>query len=70
MMVHRVGNTLLLEDFDIHKHLLRCQQDDWAWLRNFYYDNIVRQMHVSCVFCNLDHQTCWIQGFILTEPFL
>ncbi len=44
MMVHRVGNTLLIDEFDIHKHLLRKQEDDWKWLRKFYYDTIVRQM--------------------------
>lgn len=26
MMVHRVGKTLLLDEFDIHKHLLRKEQ--------------------------------------------
>ena len=44
MMVHRVGSTLLLEDFDVHKHLLRQQQQDWQWLRKFYYDTIVQSM--------------------------
>ena len=42
MMVHRVGNTLLLDDFDTHKHLLRRQQEDWTWLRRFYYDTILQ----------------------------
>jgi len=31
-MVHRVGKTLLIDEFDIHKHLLRKQQDDWSWM--------------------------------------
>ena len=44
MMVHRVGNTLLLDDFDIHKHLLRKQEADWQWLRRFYYETVVRNM--------------------------
>ena len=44
MMVHRVGDTLLLDDFDIHKHLLRKQEDDWQWLRKFYFETIVQQM--------------------------
>ena len=44
MMVHRVGATLLLDDFDIHKHLLRKQEDDWQWLRKFYFETIVQQM--------------------------
>ena len=45
MMVHRVGDTLLLDDFDIHKHLLRRQEADWQWLRKFYFETIVQQMH-------------------------
>jgi len=32
LMVHRVGKTLLIDEFDIHKHLLRKQQDDWSWM--------------------------------------
>ncbi|ELT97340.1 hypothetical protein CAPTEDRAFT_225050 [Capitella teleta] len=44
MMVHRVGNTLLLDDFDVHQHLLRQQQDNWVWLRKFYYATVVHGM--------------------------
>ncbi|CAH1782614.1 unnamed protein product [Owenia fusiformis] len=44
MMVHRVGKTLLLDEFDIHRHLLRKQQDDWRWLRKFYYETILQNM--------------------------
>uniref|UniRef100_A0ABD2XJ45 Erythroid differentiation-related factor 1 n=1 Tax=Trichogramma kaykai TaxID=54128 RepID=A0ABD2XJ45_9HYME len=35
MIVHRVENTLLLDDFDIHKFLLKQEEDDWSWLRKF-----------------------------------
>lgn len=38
MMVHRVENTLLIDDFDIYKHLLRTEKKEWEWLRVFYYD--------------------------------
>ncbi|XP_063979735.1 erythroid differentiation-related factor 1 [Diachasmimorpha longicaudata] len=40
MMVHRIENTLLLDDFDIHKYLLRQAETDWEWLRKFFYENI------------------------------
>ena len=40
MMVHRVGNTLLLDDFDIHTHLLRTAENEWAWLKKFYLEHI------------------------------
>lgn len=40
MMVHRIENTLLLDDFDIHKYLLRRAETDWEWLKKFFYENI------------------------------
>jgi hypothetical protein len=40
MMVHRIGKTLLLDDFDIHTHLLRTAENEWAWLRKFYLEHI------------------------------
>lgn len=40
MMVHRVGNTLLLDDFDIHTHLLRAAENEWGWLKKFYLEHI------------------------------
>ena len=40
MMVHRVGNSLLLDDFDIHKHLLRQERNDWDWLRKFFLESV------------------------------
>ncbi|XP_060566894.1 erythroid differentiation-related factor 1-like [Ruditapes philippinarum] len=47
MMVHRVGKSLLLDEFDIHKHLLRKEQTEWAWLRQFYYEYVLDNM--KCV---------------------
>lgn len=40
MMVHRVGNSLLLDEFDIHTHLLRQAENEWSWLRKFYLERI------------------------------
>lgn len=40
MMVHRVENTLLLDDFDIYKHLLRTAETEWEWFRKFFYENV------------------------------
>ncbi|XP_072386281.1 erythroid differentiation-related factor 1 [Diabrotica undecimpunctata] len=42
MMVHRIENTLLIDDFDIYKHLLRTAETEWEWLRKFFVDNISR----------------------------
>jgi len=44
MMVHRVGNTLMLDEFDIHRYLLRQQDEDWKWLRKFFYETVLRNM--------------------------
>ncbi|KAJ8317595.1 hypothetical protein KUTeg_005499 [Tegillarca granosa] len=49
LMVHRIGKTLLLDEFDIHKHLLRREQNDWKWLRDFYYDYVAKNMQMKCV---------------------
>jgi hypothetical protein len=45
MIVHRVENTLLLDDFDIYKHLLRTSETEWKWLKKFFFENI-------------NHETC------------
>uniref|UniRef100_T1GV09 EDRF1 N-terminal domain-containing protein n=1 Tax=Megaselia scalaris TaxID=36166 RepID=T1GV09_MEGSC len=44
MMVHRVGNTLLIDEFDIQKYLLRKYDEDWKWLRKFIIDNIIKSI--------------------------
>lgn len=40
MMVHRIENTLLLDDFDIYKHLLKTAETEWEWLRKFCIEHI------------------------------
>lgn len=44
MMVHRVENTLLLDDFDIHKYLLRQCENDWEWLKKFFYEHVFENL--------------------------
>lgn len=44
MMVHRIGNTLLIDEFDVHKYLLQQENDDWQWLRTFIYENILSRV--------------------------
>ena len=44
MMVHRIGNTLMLDEFDIHRYLLRQQDDDWKWLRRFFFETVLQSM--------------------------
>lgn len=45
IMVHRVGNTLLLDEFDIHTHLLRAAENEWSWLKKFYLEHIFASLH-------------------------
>lgn len=40
MMVHRIENTLLIDDFDLYKFLLQQANDDWKWLRTFIIENL------------------------------
>lgn len=40
MMVHRIENTLLIDDFDLYKFLLQQADDDWKWLRSFIIENL------------------------------
>lgn len=42
--VHRVGNTLLIDDFDLHKYLLWKSEEDWRWLRSFICENILSRL--------------------------
>lgn len=42
MMVHRIENTLLIDDFDIYKHLLKTAETEWEWLKKFFYENVNR----------------------------
>ncbi|OXU32038.1 hypothetical protein TSAR_004336 [Trichomalopsis sarcophagae] len=44
MVVHRIENTLLLDDFDVRKYLLRQAECDWKWLRKFFYDQIFQNL--------------------------
>ncbi|KAK3590013.1 hypothetical protein CHS0354_041036 [Potamilus streckersoni] len=41
LMVHKIGKSLLLDDFDIHKHLFRRAQANWKWLRDFYQNQMM-----------------------------
>lgn len=43
LMVHRVGNTILIDDMDITK-LLRQQEHDWKWLKSFISETILHSL--------------------------
>lgn len=43
-MVHRIENTLLIDEFDIRKHLLRTAETEWEWLKKFFYDHVLKSL--------------------------
>lgn len=43
MMVHCIGKTLLLDEFDVHNHLLRAQKQ-WEWLKKFFKEHILQTL--------------------------
>lgn len=42
--VHRIGNTLLIDDFDLGKYLLWKSEEDWQWLRSFICENVLSRL--------------------------
>jgi len=47
MMVHRLGRTILLDEFDVHSHLLRLEKNEWSWFRDFFLDTVLRNISVK-----------------------
>ena len=41
MMVHRIGKTLLIDEFDLANTLFRKDDKQWNWLRKFISDRII-----------------------------
>uniref|UniRef100_A0A182QN91 Erythroid differentiation-related factor 1 n=1 Tax=Anopheles farauti TaxID=69004 RepID=A0A182QN91_9DIPT len=44
MIVHRIENTLLIDEFDVAKYLLQQEEAEWQWLRSFIYENIIKSL--------------------------
>eukprot|EP00102_Acyrthosiphon_pisum_P019007 XP_016656217.1 PREDICTED: uncharacterized protein LOC100569960 [Acyrthosiphon pisum] len=51
IMVHRIDNTLLLDEFDVEKHLILVTYEKWDWLKKFFYNTIVKSTDtkVKCI---------------------
>ncbi|GFN84148.1 erythroid differentiation-related factor 1-like, partial [Plakobranchus ocellatus] len=43
IMVHKLCNTLLLEEFDVYKHLIRKQAEESSWLSSYFYEVIAKE---------------------------
>lgn len=46
-MVHKIGNTLLLDEFDIEKHLINVTDEKWNWLKKYFYMKIVKSANTK-----------------------
>ena len=44
MTLTNLGKTLLLDDFDIHRYLLRRSASEWEWIRKFFYEIVLSQI--------------------------
>lgn len=44
LMVHRVGNTILIDDFEIQKYFRRKSEGDWKWLKSFISEAILNNL--------------------------
>lgn len=40
MIVHRIDNTLLLDEFDIYKHILLKAKTEWEWFKKFFLEHV------------------------------
>ncbi len=40
LMVHRIENSLLIDNFDLTKHLIENEGKQWSWLKKFIDDMI------------------------------
>lgn len=45
MMVHRIGNTLLIDDFDVKRFLMEQEDCNWKWLRSFIYNHVLTRLN-------------------------
>ncbi|KAH8257625.1 hypothetical protein KR038_005752, partial [Drosophila bunnanda] len=70
MVVHKVGNTLLLDEFDIQKYLLRKEDDDWKWLRTFILEHILTYGDTQHNYCLKERSREALQTKNLLSKFL
>ncbi|KAJ1525881.1 hypothetical protein ONE63_009073 [Megalurothrips usitatus] len=70
MMVHRVQNTLLIDDFDVHKLLLEQSRSDWEWLREFLLSNVLQSMSIKDKGLLPSHRRSALQSRHLVSKFL
>lgn len=71
MMIHRVGKTLLIDDFDVYKYLLRQSEKEWHWLRKFFFEHVLQSLtHKENVLVRPNKSRNVVQGRSLLSKFL
>lgn len=54
--VHRVGNTLLIDDFNLHRYYMwQSDNFEWKWLKSFIFEDILGRMKEKSI--SIQHKT-------------
>lgn len=51
-MVHRIGNTLLIDEFDVNKVLMAEAGDKLEWLKTFFISHIIESSELKVIVFN------------------
>ncbi|KAK8734703.1 hypothetical protein OTU49_005943 [Cherax quadricarinatus] len=71
MMIHRVGKTLLIDEFDVYKYLLRQTEKEWHWLRRFFFEHVLQSLtHKENVLVRPNKSRNVVQSRSLLSKFL
>ncbi|KAL0269089.1 UNVERIFIED_CONTAM: hypothetical protein PYX00_006926 [Menopon gallinae] len=71
MMIHRIENTLLIDEFDIHKYLLREAESQWEWFKKFFFEHIMQPVSRKDILMHhKDNSRNALQQKSLTSKFL
>jgi len=54
IIVHRIENTLLLDELDVEKHLINVTNEKWNWLRKYFYNKIVKSTDTDYTKVSID----------------
>jgi len=69
LMIHRVENTLLIDEFDVHKYLMREAENQWEWFRKFFLEHFKKSLDVKRI-CHKDNSRNALKQKSLISKFL
>lgn len=71
MMIHRIENTLLIDEFDVHKYLLREGECQWEWFKKFFIENMMQSKKAeNNLIHHRDNSRSALQQKVLVSKFL